>query len=151
MALGLDRQQDIYDPMGNYLSAGYDLFYWIERRQPEQRWGSELFKDWSAWHLVFSNVAVARDGYGRWGYSILTGDGLMAHLSPLTLSKTDLNGLRLDLSTPYLKITGVGSRIARPNRETYQPAENVGQIEVDHSTMLVGAAPRSTWAACAWE
>ena len=139
VALGLDRQQQIYDPMGNYLRTGYDLFYWIERRQPEQRWGSELFKDWSAWHLVFSNVAVARDGYGGWGYSFLAGDGLMARLSPLTLSKTDLNGVRLDLSTPYLKFTGVGSRIARPNRETYQPAENVGQIEVDHSTMLVGA------------
>ena len=139
VALGLDRQQDIYDPMGNYLSTAYDLFYWIERRQPEQRWGSELFKDWSAWHLVFSNVAVARDGYGGWGYSVLAGDGLLARFSPLTLSKTDLNGLRLDLSTPYVKFTGVGSRIARPNRETYQPAENVGQIEVDHSTMLVGA------------
>ena len=139
VALGIDRPQALYDLMGNYLGAGYDLFYWIERRQPLQRWGSELFKDWSAWQLVFTNVAVARDGYGGWGYSAIVGDGLRARFTPLTLSMTDVNGLRLDLSTPYVKFTGLGSRIARPNRESYKPAQNIGQVEVDHSTMLVGA------------
>ncbi len=139
VALGLDRQHGLYDLMGNYLGSGYELFYWIERRQPLQRWGSELFKDWSAWQLVFTNVAVARDGYGGWGYSAIVGDGLRARFTPLTLSISDFNGLRLDLSTPYVKFTGVGSRIARPNRDMYQPAQNVGQIEVDHSTMVVGA------------
>ena len=68
-------------PLGDYLATGYDLFTWIERRQPDQRWGSELFKDWAGWQLVFTNVAMARDGYGGWGYSAIVGDGSIARLS----------------------------------------------------------------------
>ena len=138
VSMGLDRQQDLYDPMGNYLAQGFDLFSWIERRQPEQLYGSELFKDWSAWQHVFTNVVVGRDGYGGWGYSAFVGDGLMARFTPLTLSKTDLNGLRLDLSLPRVKVTALGSRIARPNRESYLFSENVGEVEVNHSTLLLG-------------
>lgn len=84
------------DLIGNYLTTGFDLYTWVERRQPEQRFGSELFKDWSAWQLVFTNVIVGSDGYGEWGYRAIVGDGLVARLSPLTLSKSDLNGLRVD-------------------------------------------------------
>ena len=137
-ARGVDRPRTYIDLMGNYLTTGYDLYDWEERRQPEQRFGSALFKDWSAWQLVFTNVAVASDGYGDWGYRAIAGDGLNARLSPLTLSKTDLNGLRVDLSLPRLKLTGLGSRIARPNRATYLDNENVAEVDVDHSTLLVG-------------
>ena len=138
VSVGIDRQQALYDPLGNYLANGFDLYSWIERRQPEQRFGSELFKDWSAWQHVFTNVVVGRDGYGDWGYSAFVGDGLMARFTPLTLSKTDLNGLRLDLSLPHVKFTAVGSRIARPNRESYLFSENVAEVEVDNSTFLLG-------------
>ena len=139
IALGVERPRAVIDLMGNYLTTGYDLYTWEERRQPEQRFGSALFKDWSAWQLVFTNLAVASDGYGAWSYHAMVGDGLIARFSPLTLSKTDLYGLRFDLSTPTLKLTGIGSRIARPNRETYSVNENVGEVDVDHSTMLLGA------------
>ncbi len=138
-AIGVDRAQALWSPLGDYLTSGFDLFNWIERRQPEQSHGSELFKDWSGWHQVFTNMAVASDGYGSWGYRAIVGDGLIARLSPLTLSKTDLNGLRLDLSTPHLKLTAVGSRISRPNRESSMPSENAGQVEAGHSTLLAGA------------
>ena len=137
-AIGVDRARTLWSPLGDYLTTGFDLFTWIERRQVEQRHGSELFKDWSGWHQVFMNMAVASDGYGGWGYSAIVGDGLIARLSPLTLSKTDLNGLRLDLSTPYLKFTALGSRISRPNRESSMPSENAGQVEAEHSTLLAG-------------
>ena len=145
IAFGVERPRTVVDLMGNYLTTGYDLYTWEERRQPEQRTGSELFKDWSAWQLVFTNVAVASDGYGEWGYQAIVGDGLIARLSPLTLSKTDLYGLRVDLSTPHLKLTGLGSRIARPNRESYLPSENAAEREVDHSTMLVGGRAQVDW------
>ena len=124
--------------MGNYLTTGYDLFTWVERRQLGQRFGSALFKDWSSWQLVFTNVVVASDGYGSWGYRAMVGDGLIARLSPLTLSRTDLNGLRVDISTPHLKLTTLGSRIARPNRQTSTVNENVAEVDTDHSTMLLG-------------
>ena len=32
VSMGLDRQQDLYDPMGNYLAQGFDLYTWLERR-----------------------------------------------------------------------------------------------------------------------
>ena len=138
IALGVDRPQAKIDLMGNHLTTGYDLFTWVERRQAEQRFGSHLFKDWSAWQLVFTNVVVASDGYGSWGYRAMVGDGLIARLSPLTLSRTDFNGLRVDLSTPHLKLTTLGSRIARPNRESTTPNENVAEVDTDHSTLLLG-------------
>ena len=145
IAFGVERPRTVIDLMGNYVTTGYDLYTWEERRQPEQRTGSELFKDWSAWQLVFTNVAVASDGYGEWGYQAIVGDGLIARLSPLTLSKTDLYGLRVDVSTPHLKLTGLGSRIARPNRESYLPSENAAEREVNHSTMLLGGRAQVDW------
>ena len=137
IAEGVERPQAFLDLMGNHITTGYDLYTWVERRQPEQRFGSALFKDWPAWRPLFTNLAVGNDGYGDWGYRLIAGDGLIARLSPLTLSKTDLYGLRFDFSTPHLKLTGVGSRIARPNREASYNAD-VGEVEVDHSTMLLG-------------
>ena len=136
--LGVDRPHAFWSPLGDYLMTGYDLFTWVERRQPEQRFGSALFKDWAGWAQVFDHMAVGRDGYGGWGYSVIVGDGLIARFTPLTLSKTDFYGARLDVALPYLKFTALGSRIARPNRDNGGPAVNHGQIEVDLSTLLVG-------------
>ena len=138
VAFGVDRPAAKIDLMGNHLTTGYDLFTWVERRQAGQRFGSHLFKDWSAWQPVFTNVVVGSDGYGNWGYRAMVGDGLIARLSPLTLSRTDFNGLRVDLSTPHLKLTTLGSRIARPNRESTTINENVAEVDTDHSTLLLG-------------
>ena len=135
----IERPRALWSPTGDYLATGYDLFTWVERRQPQQRWGSELFKDWGSWSQEFDHLVVARDGYGAWGYSAIVGDGLIARFSPLTLSMTDLNGLRLDVSLPGVKFSALGSRIARPNRESYLSSENVAEVEVDHSTLLLGS------------
>ena len=134
----IERPRALWSPTGDYLATGYDLFTWVERRQPEQRWDSELFKDWGSWSQEFDHMVVGREGYGAWSYSAIVGDGLIARFTPLTLSKTDLNGLRLDVSLPGVKFTALGSRIARPNRESYLSSENAAEIEVDHSTLLLG-------------
>ena len=136
--VGVDRPHAFWSPTGDYLMTGYDLFTWVERRQPEQRSGSALFKDWAGWAQVFDHMAVVRDGYAGWGYSVIVGDGLIARFTPLTLSKTDFYGVRLDVALPYLKFTALSSRIDRPNRDSISHSQNVGQIEVDLSTLLVG-------------
>ena len=120
--------------------TGYELYSWEERRQPDQTIGSTLFKDWTSWHYVFDQLAVGHDSYRSGGYSLIVGDGLIARLSPLTLSKTDFNGARLDLSTPYFKFTALGSRIARPNVEWHW-LSNLNGLEVNtvNSTMLLGS------------
>ena len=133
--IGPERPQALWSPLGDYVMTGYDLFFWTERRQAEQRFGSELFKDWGSWHNEFINVMVAKDGYRDWGYSAIVGDGLIARFTPLTLSMTDFNGTRVDVSLPQLKLTALGSRIARPNRE--HPLARGGQVEDDLSTMLL--------------
>ena len=135
-----NRPQAFYSGMGDFMITGYDLFDWRETRRPGQVSGSSLFKDWTSWHYVFDQVVVGRDSYKEWGYSIIVGDGLISRFTPLTLSMTDFNGVRLDLSAPHLKFTALGSRIARPNVEhDWRGNPNAFEENTDNSTMLVGS------------
>ena len=135
-----NRPRAFHSRFGDYLITGYDLYSWEERRQPEQVTGSSLFKDWTSWHYVFDQLIVGHDSYRSWGYSLIVGDALIARLSPLTLSKTDFSGARVDLSTPYFKVTTMASRIARPNHER-DWAMNLNTLEehTTNSTMLLGS------------
>ena len=134
-----NRPQAFYSRFGDYLTTGYDLYLWEERRQPGQLIGSSLFKDWTSWDYVFDYLVVGHDNYRSWGYSLIVGDGLIARFTPLTLSKTDFNGARLDLSTPYFKLTTLASRIARPNVEIdWRSNLNGLEEHTDNSTMLLG-------------
>ena len=134
------RPQAFYSQFGDYLMTGFDLYSWEERRQPEQITGSRLFKDWTSFHFVFDQLVVGHDSYRWWGYSLIVGDGLIARLSPLTLSKTDFNGARLDLSTPHFKLTTLASRIARPNVEDdWRYNRNTLEEKTTNSTMLLGS------------
>ena len=65
--------RSFYDGIGNQLMTGYDLFSWHERRQPELQWGSSIYKNEGNWTEAFKYVAIARDGYGKWGYSAIVG------------------------------------------------------------------------------
>ena len=136
----------IYDGMGNYLATGYRLYDWQETRRAGQVYGSGIFKDsgvsetGGAWMKVFDSTTVGRDGYGGWGYSLIVGDGLIARFTPLTLSKTDFNGVRLDVATPAMQFTGLASRIERP--QAYQEEALPWNIEnthkADDSVMIFG-------------
>ena len=106
-------KQAFYGPMGNYITKGFDFYSWMETRKPEQIYGSAIYTDMGRMRGIMEHVISVRDGYNDWGYAAIVGDGLIARLSPLTLSKTDLNGVRLDLSTPSLQMTVLGSRIER--------------------------------------
>ncbi len=108
------RPRAFFGPMGDYLITGYGLYSWNERRLPGLEYGSAIAKNLDVFRPIFDHVIVGRDGYGSWGYSLIVGDGLMARFTPLTMSKTDLNGTRLDIHTPHLEITLAGSRIERP-------------------------------------
>ncbi len=140
-----DAPRSYYGPLGDYLITGYDLYSWEETRYPGQEFGSSIFKPNEMyqliWEKVYDALVVGRDGYGSWGYSLLVGDGLIARLSPLTLSRTNFNGLRMDLSTPYLQFTGMASRIERPHN--YQEVPSTWAIEKTHyaddTVLLLGS------------
>ena len=141
-----DSPRAIYDSMGNYLSTGYELYDWQETRTTGLIYGSSIFKDsgvsesGGAWMKVFDSTVIGRDGYGGWGYSLIAGDGLISRFTPLTLSKTDFNGVRLDVATPLLQFTSLVSRIERPH--AYQEENLPWNIEnthfADDSVLILG-------------
>ena len=139
-----DAPHTFYGPLGTELITGYDLFFWTESRGAEQEYGSSIFKPNEqfalVWNKVYDATVVGRDGYGNWGYSMIVGDNLIARLSPLTLSMTDFNGFRLDVSVPRFNLTGMASRIERPHVYQRSPADwtrGPEQIAFD-STLLMG-------------
>ena len=137
-----DTPRAHYDGLGNQLITGYDVYEWLEHRRPGMEYGSSIFKDLSVFRSLFRWVLVARDGHQDWGYSGVVGDGMIARFTPLTLSKVDFNGLRLDLSLPHLQFTALGSRIARPTHDFGQnrPGWAFGETHfADTSTLLLGS------------
>ena len=143
-----DTPRSYYSSLGDYLSTGYDLFTWTERRMPGLEYGSALLKEWDQWSPVFDGMIVARDGHRGWGYSAIVGDGLIARFTPLTLSMANFNGLRLDLSIPHVQFTVLGSRIEWPNSIGTVGAvqQLAGGVEVvgytwysDRNTLLLGS------------
>ncbi len=120
----VDTPKSRHDFMGNYLMTGYDLYRWEETRILGQEYGSAIFKEFGldeaggTWPNAFDYVVAGSDGYRRWGYNMIVGDALIARFTPLTLSKVNYNGARLDVSTPYLKLTGLASRQERPKDRT---------------------------------
>ena len=146
-----DAPTAFYGGMGNYLITGYTAYEWLETRRPGQTWGSSIYKDApmaalsrSHWVTIFDSMLVGKDGYGDWGYSLVAGDALIARFTPLTLSKANFNGFRLDVSTPNLQLTGMASRFERPH--SYQHVvvpwlvDDNFQMADDSTLMLAGRA-----------
>ncbi len=139
-----DTPRTFYGPMGDYLTTGYDLYFWEETRTPGQTYGSGIFKPNEyfsrPWEKVYDGMAVMKDGYGEWGFTFVAGDNLIARLSPLTLSMTDFNGARFDLALPKFKATAMASRIERPHG--HQTLFSTWAIDrthfADDSTLLMG-------------
>jgi hypothetical protein len=138
-----DTPQARFDPLGNHLITGYDLYDWNETRREGPRFGSSIFKEPGQWAGVFDHMVAGKDGYGDWGYHLIVGDGLIARFTPLTLSKVNFNGMRFDLATPYLQFTALASRVERPTdsvastyfTRTFQPSIH----HADDSTLLLGS------------
>ena len=138
-----DAPRAVYGPMGNYLTTGYDLYSWSETRQPGQVYGSAIFKpgpQGSLWNKVYDATVVGRDGYGDWGYSMIVADGIISRFSPLTLSMSNMNGFRLDVTTPHLQFTGLASRIERPHTYISRSVFVLDDVlhVADDSTLLLG-------------
>ena len=131
-----------HDAMGNYLLTGYDLYRWEETRSPGLEYGSAIFADMNRMRGIFYHILVGRDSYKDLGYSIVLGDGQIARFTPLTLSQVTFNGARLDVSTPRLQATILGSRMERPryfwDGGLIPPWSSEDTDYADASTLLLG-------------
>ena len=137
-----DHPSVYFSALGNQLISGYEIFSWREQRGVGGEYGSAIFKDINVFRPIFEHLTVGRDGYGDWGYSMMVGDDMIAHLSPLTLSQVTFNGTRLDAHLPRLQFSVMASRYERPwhwvegsNIEEWM-ADRVHSA--DASTMLLG-------------
>jgi hypothetical protein len=143
----------VYDGFGNHLITGFDLFNWTESRRPGQLWGSVIQLDEGSWTESFNYTAIARDGYGNWGYGAIVGHGLTARFTPLTLSQVDYNGLRVDLWTPMLKLTTLASRVERPYSPRGSDYDRVSQFHIEdemlarESSLLLGGRAQAEFGA----
>ena len=131
-----DTTRTFYDPMGNFLSNGYNTYLWGERRSVNERFGSIL--GWDS--RTFDNLVAASDGYGNWGYHAIVGEAMMARFTPLTLSKANYNGARFDLLLPNLQLTTLASRMEHPGGDVGTSiSETSLREDKSESALLLGS------------
>ena len=106
-----DEPKAYYGPLGDYLITGYDNFLWHELRRPGLRCSNFRGDQCGSTVLNKFTSLLAWDSYGEKGYTFIIGATPQVHLTPLTLSTTRFNGIRLDVSTPHFKFTGLSSRL----------------------------------------
>ena len=137
-----DHPRKFFGPLGDQLLTGYEIYSWQEKRGVGGQYGSAIYKDINVFRPIFEHLMVARDGYGDWGYSMMVGDDMIAHLSPLTLSQVTFNGIRFDTHLPQLQLSLMASRYERPWH--WVEGSNIGEWMIegvhhaDASTLLTG-------------
>ena len=111
---GVELERRQYDPFGNYLADGLDVFHLQEFRGIAPSDGSLLFES-DLEDRLFQNLMIASDEFGGWSNRVLIGDAIRTKFTSLTLSLARLNGIRWDGATRRNRFTVLGSRISNPN------------------------------------
>ena len=94
-----------YDFFGDFLAEGFRAF-----RLDHQRPGRSLVSKDGVYQGIFSNLLVARNSYGRFNLALTIGDEVRTHLTPLTMQRAGLNGLRWEMEFANHKLTLLSSR-----------------------------------------
>ena len=99
----------LYDPLGNYIARGWEIYDWTE--QNPRAFGSGLFKSprYNDW---FSNVIVSAAHKGQFHTAVTIGDAIRTTLTPMTFSKPAFNGVQWDFLTDKYGLTFIGSRVS---------------------------------------
>ncbi len=119
---------DFYDNFGAPIGRGWLVYSWTQA-QPEAR-GSQIFKrpprdsrnsseptiaSVNAYERFFDRLVIASDERGHTAYRLMVGDAIYTRFTPLTFSKPQYNGLRLDLAGEEHGATILLSRPSDPN------------------------------------
>ena len=133
-----DRYVDIalegdyfYDVYGDFVTRGWLIFNNAQTR-PEQ-FGNTLFKG-DRFRNWFSEVVVAADQKGQYGYALTLGSELRTTLTPMTFSKPRFDGVQFDFAADRYEATVLYSRASHSGGGT------TAGLEVDrtNNTILFG-------------
>ena len=110
-------RRNYYGPMGDFLLNGYDAYEWRETRANDATSFDNSFVTKPRMGIFQQNMVVREDAKG-WATGLIIGEEIRTQFSPLTLSMTGINGVRLDVQAPYGPIIAnlslVGSRWSAP-------------------------------------
>ena len=120
-----------YDIYGNFVTRGF-LIYNNAQDRPAQ-FGNTLFKS-NRFDQWFSNVVIAQDKKGQYGYSLTVSSELNTTLTPLTFRKPTFDGVQFDIATDRVEGTVLYSRISNPGGESTADLE----LQRTNNTILVG-------------
>ena len=88
---GVELERRQYDPFGNYLADGLDVFRLQEFRGISPSRGSLLFES-DLSDRLFQNLMVARDDFRGWSNRVLIGQAIRTKFTSLTLSMSRFRG-----------------------------------------------------------
>ncbi len=134
---GVELERRQYDPFGNYLADGLDVFRLQEFRGISPSRGSLLFES-DLSDRLFQNLMIASDDFRGWSNRVLIGQAIRTKFTSLTLSLARFSGIRWDGATRRNRFTVLGSRISNP----FPRSVEVGAER--HSTYLFGGRWENT-------
>ena len=133
--LELERRQ--YDPFGNYLADGLDVFRLQEFRGIAPSRGSLLFES-DLSEGLFQNLMIASDDFRGWSNRVLIGHAIRTKFTSLTFSRARFSGIRWDGATRRNRFSILASRISNPTPRSVE----VGAER--HSAYLFGGRWENT-------
>mgnify|MGYP006136709635 CR=1 FL=1 len=141
---------DFYDVFGASIGRGWMVYSWTQA-QPESR-GSQIFKrpqfdarnssepraaSVNAYERFFDRLVIASDERGSAAYRLMVGDAIYTRFTPLTFSKPQYNGLRLDIAGARHSATLLLSRPSDPNGPYTNDVGLINSGNGTHSTHLL--------------
>ncbi|MBI4530300.1 MAG: hypothetical protein HY709_02160 [Candidatus Latescibacteria bacterium] len=118
--------QSIYDPLGNFLMGGEELYSWVQQTTTDRggllggRQGPRAGDRYGVFDRV---VAIGGEDYRGRAARVIIADGgnwydegVITRYSPLVLNQTGLQGIRTDLGTHRGRVSLVAARRYRSHR-----------------------------------
>ena len=109
----VEQKRSTYDPFGNYLVDGLEVFRLEEYRTTAPHHGSLLYKS-NLYGQLFQNLVIAQDDYRGWSSRFMVGDAIRTKFTPLTLDLARLNGVRWDAASRKNRFSVVSSKVSDP-------------------------------------
>ncbi len=132
----VDDRRNFYDPLGNFVINGVEMYRWEESRTLDPEPSSYLWKAGDFFDK-FNRAIVGSFSNNNWSSKIIIGSEIKTIFTPLTMQIAGLNGVRWDLTTPNNQGSAIFSRFSNPI--ALNPRLGPDDVaSFDYSTILFG-------------